>query len=60
MPAGEYRPNLSIAGADTPRPPLPAEPLRITGTGTDPVQLGRAAASLVLASTGPRRTAFTT
>ena len=50
--------DLSIAGADTPRPPLPAEPLRITGTGTDPVQLGRAAASLVLASTGAEEDGF--
>jgi LacI family transcriptional regulator len=50
--------DLSIAGADTPRPPLPAEPLRITGTGTDPVQLGEAAARLVLASTGAEEDGF--
>lgn len=50
--------DLSIAGADTPRPPLRDEPLLITGAGTDPVALGRAAAGLVLASTGTEDEGF--
>jgi DNA-binding LacI/PurR family transcriptional regulator len=50
--------DLSIAGADTPRPGLPPGALRITGTGTDPILLGQAAARLLLTSTGAEADGF--
>lgn len=49
--------NVSIAGADTPRADL-TEP-SITGAGSDPEQLGLAAARLILASTGEDGEALT-
>lgn len=50
--------DVSVAGADTPRPELEAKP-RITGAGSNPEDLGAAAAKLVLHCTGEEGEAFT-
>lgn len=50
--------DISVAGADTPRPDM-QDPPRITGAGSNPENLGAAAARLLLAATGEDGEAMT-
>jgi LacI family transcriptional regulator len=50
--------DVSLAGADTPRPDL-TDPPRVTGAGSNPENLGAAAARLLLAATGEEGEALT-